>query len=106
MQFGYTKADYNALTPTEKMFILKAYEDKVVSDSSVLAKAVSNAVYNTLRKKGKPPQKLWKKQPKQTNPEQRKAELAEILEADRKMGTAWVDAVYAANGRKRRKKVG
>ena len=49
--------------------------------------------------------KPWKKQPKQTNPEQRKAELAEILEADRKMGTAWVDAVYAANGRKRRKKV-
>ena len=41
------------LTPAEKRFLLKAYEEKVVSDSTLLAAAVANAVGNVLRKKGK-----------------------------------------------------
>ena len=105
VQFGYTKADYEALTGTEKAFILKAYEEKVVSDSNLLAGAVLNAISNAFRKKGKPFQKLWKKKPKRANREQQQATISEVLAADAKQGTAWIDAIYAANGRKRRKKV-
>lgn len=105
VQFGYTKADYDALTGTEKAFILKAYEDKVVSDSTMLASAVLNAVSNAFRKKGKRFQKLWKKKPKRTNKEQQQTTISGVLAADAKQGTAWIDAIYAANGRKRRKKV-
>ena len=57
VQFGYSKADYNALTETERALILKAYENKVVADTNLLAGAVLNAVSNAFRKKGKKPQK-------------------------------------------------
>ena len=89
VQFGYTKADYEALTGTEKAFILKAYEDKVVSDTNLLAGAVLNAVSNAFRKKGKLFQKLWKKKPKRTNKEQQQTTITEVRAADAKQGTAW-----------------
>lgn len=77
----------------------------MVSDSTMLASAVLNAVSNAFRKKGKPFQKLWKKKPKHTSKEQQQTTISGVLAADVKQGTAWIDAIYAANGRKRRKKV-
>lgn len=103
VQFGYSKADYNALTETERALILKAYENKVVADTNLLAGAVLNAVSNAFRKKGKKPQKLWKKQPKHTNKERQQQLVQQVLEADAAQGTAWVEAIYKANGRKRKK---
>ena len=103
VQFGYSKADYNALTETERALILKAYENKVVADTNLLAGAVLNAVSNAFRKKGKKPQKLWRKQPKHTNKERQQQFVQQVLEADAAQGTAWVEAIYKANGRKRKK---
>lgn len=54
-------------------------------------------------KKGKKPQKLWKKQPKHTNKERQQQLVQQVLEADAAQGTAWVEAIYKANGRKRKK---
>ena len=42
------------------MFIAKAYEDKVVNDSTIMRDAVANAVGNIFRKKGKGVVQLWK----------------------------------------------
>ena len=61
------------LTPAEKRFLLKAYEEKVVSDSTLLAAAVANAVGNVLRKKGKKPKKLWQKCPRHADQQVRGA---------------------------------
>ena len=96
--FGYRKADYLALTPTEKRFLIKAYEERVVADSTLLAAAVSNAVGNVLRKKGKPAHKLWRKHPKRSDTAERQhvTKIAEQIEA--KEGKSWVAMVYQANG--------
>ena len=59
--FGYSKADYDAITPKEKAFIYKAWENKTISDSYLLYNAVFTAVYNANRPKRKKPLKLWKK---------------------------------------------
>ena len=91
------------LTPAEKRFLLKAYEEKVVSDSTLLAAAVANAVGNVLRKKGKKPKKLWQKCPQHADPQERQriVEAAKKIEATE--GKAWVDLIYQANGMRRRK---
>lgn len=93
------------LTPAEKRFLLKAYEEKVVSDSTLLAAAVANAVGNVLRKKGKKPKKLWQKCHRHADQQERQriVEAAKKIEATE--GKAWVDLIYQANGMRRRKAV-
>ncbi len=88
------------------MFIVKAYEDKVVSDSSLLAAAVANAVGNVLRKKGKRPQKLWKKKPKAGNVQQRDSDLEIVKKNAEKDGDTWIARIYAANHRKLKRRAG
>ena len=100
------------LTPAEKRFLLKAYEEKVVSDSTLLAAAVANGKTTTagklgslLRKKGKKPKKLWQKCPQHADQQERQriVEAAKKIEATE--GKAWVDLIYQANGMRRRKAV-
>lgn len=101
VNFGYSKADYQALTPTEKVFIMKAYEDKVVSDSTVLAMAVNNAISNALRKKGKRPVKLWKKKNHAVlDKEAMQLNIKQIIKHEEKTGKGWVEKIYKANGYK------
>ncbi|MDE6730932.1 MAG: hypothetical protein K2J71_09195, partial [Oscillospiraceae bacterium] len=52
------------MTRKEKLFIIKAYENKLVADSNILSAAVANAVSNVFRKKNQRSKKLWKIQPK------------------------------------------
>lgn len=104
--FGYSKADYYALTPAEKKFLAKAYEDKVVADSNILAAAVANAVGNVLRKKNKRPQKLWKKKPKQADTAKRAEIIQKVVATEEKSSRAWVDAIYQANGKRTPKQKG
>ena len=61
VHFGYSRADYDALSEVEKAFIRKAWEDYTVSWTTLVRDAVFNAVGNALRKKGKRFRKLWKK---------------------------------------------
>lgn len=101
VNFGYSKEDYQRLTPTEKAFILKAYEDKVVSMTTLINMAVTNAVSNILRKKGKPPQKLWtKKSRKIVDKDIMKHTVEKIAENEKIQGKSWVEKIYKANNMK------
>lgn len=102
VNFGYSKRDYLELTYAEKSFLMKAYEDKVVADSNLMAAAVGNAVGNALRKKGKRPRKLWRKAAKPGDYAQRQQQTAIAKKIEEKEGKRWVDLVYAANGRRRK----
>lgn len=94
--FGYSRRDYYELTPTEKAFILKAYENKVVTDTTLLRNAVKNAVDNAFRKKGSRFRDLWKK----ANGKKDKAFERSALEVIRKNealeGKSWIAKIYAA----------
>ncbi|MEY8536597.1 hypothetical protein AALH30_24265 [Blautia pseudococcoides] len=98
VNFGYSKSDYEILTPCEKAFIYKAWENKVVSDSTVLRDAVLNAISNSLRKKNKRFIRLWKKKQKKANKDVVKENLHVIEEAEKKEGKRWVGLIYQTNG--------
>lgn len=94
VNFGYSRADYNALTPKEKAFIMKAYENKTVQESTLLRDAVFNAVSNAFRKKGKAFKKLWRKVSKPVSREQMQEDLLIVNEVEKREGKAWVNALY------------
>lgn len=104
VNFNYTKAAYNALTMREKAFIYKAWEDKQVCETSLINKAVSNAVSNVLRKKNSKAIPLWKRKPRKGNTENGKRLISEIKKIEKSQGTSWIDKIYKANGMERRVK--
>lgn len=101
VNFHYSKDDYNALTPAEKAFIFKAWEDKTVSDSTMLRDAVLNAVSNAFRKKRKKFKKLWKRKQEKADLEIVRDNYKIIMEVEAKEGKAWIDKVLRANGLRR-----
>lgn len=101
VNFGYSKRDYLELTDTERQFIYKAYENKVVSWSTLVRDAVLNAVGNALRKKNKRFQKLWKKRAKSADRDLIIENTKTILEIEKKE-KGWIDLIYKANGIKRK----
>jgi len=106
VHFGYTRADYDALTQTERAFIMKAYEDMVVSDSTTTRNAVFNAQINANRKRGKPFRKLWQKARRPADREKARDDMNTIKEIERneRKGTSglpvWLERVYAGAGKK------
>lgn len=106
VNFGYSKADYEALTPSEVAFIYKAWENKIVSDTTHLRNAVFNAVANVMRKKGKKFQELWKKKAQKIDKEAVKNNMEAIHEIEEKEGKSWIDKIYKANGFQMKKKGG
>lgn len=101
VNFGYSRRDYDGLTPTEKAFIYKAWEDKTVSESTVLRDAVLNAVSNALRKKNARFRKLWKKVQEPIDKELARENLNTVREIEEKEGKSWVDRILRANGIRR-----
>ena len=99
VNFGYTKKDYLALTPREKAFIYKAYENKTISTSTMIRDAVLNA-------EGSPFRKLWKKKQQKADKVTVQQNMNEIMQIE-KNEKGWIDAIYEANGMKKpkRKKV-
>lgn len=102
VNFHYSKSDYEALTPTEKVFIFKAWEDKAVSDSTIIRDTVLNAISNAFRKKNSRFRKLWKKIQKKSDKEKAKEDLAIVYEIEKKEGKDWIDKILKANGIKRK----
>lgn len=100
VNFGYTKRDYLDLTEIEKAFIYKAYENKVVSWSTLARDAVLNAVSNALRKKNKRFMKLWKKRSKKADKDLVEDNMKTIQSIE-KEETGWIDLIYKANGMKK-----
>lgn len=105
VHFGYSKSDYQELTPREAIFIRKAWEDKLVSDNTLMRNAVLNAVSNALRKKNSRFRELWKKLARPVDKEQAVENVKIAHEIEAKEGKDWIDRILAANGLTRRKKV-
>lgn len=95
VNFGYSRPDYDSLTETEKAFIYKAYEDKVVRESSILRDAVHNAIINALRKKGSSPKELWTRRTTEEEIKTAKQNVKLILEIE-KNEKGWVDRIRKA----------
>lgn len=104
VNLGYSKKDYEELTPREIFFIRKAWEDKLVTDSYMTYNAVFTATYNVNRKKNKKALKLWKKSKVQkADIETVHDNLKIVNEVEDKEGKGWIDRILAANGMKRKK---
>lgn len=104
MNFGTSRAEYENLTRTEISFIYRAWEDKLVRDSTFARNAFLNAYVNANRKKGTSPIKLWKKH----FDGQKTAETAQddlkTITAIEDAETGWIEEIYKANGIPMRKK--
>lgn len=105
VNLGYSKGDYYELTPREAAFIRKAWEEKLVSDNTLMRNAVLNAVSNALRKKNARFRELWKKLGRTVDKEKAVDNLNLVHEIEEKEGKGWIDKILQANGLKRRKEV-
>lgn len=105
VNLGYSKSDYEEMTPREAAFIRKAWEEKLISDNTLMRNAVLNAVSNALRKKNARFRELWKKVSRPIDKEVAANNLKTVYEIEEKEGKGWIDKVLEANGFKRRKKV-
>ncbi len=103
VNFGYSRKDYEDLTPREALFIRKAWEDKLVSDNTLMRNAVLNAVSNALRKKNARFRELWKKVQAPVDMESAKENMRIVSEIEEKEGKNWVDKILQANGIRREK---
>ena len=100
--FGYSKRDYESLTQKERAFLYKAWEDRLVLQTSLIYNAVFKATYNVNRPKRKRALKLWtKKRVRKANMEQIVENMAIINEVEAREGKGWVDLIYEKNGLKR-----
>lgn len=90
VNFGYSKSEFEELTPTDRAFIMKAYENKIVSDSTLMRNAVFNAISNVFRKKGKSFIPLWKDISEKITETEIKADVDIINEVEQKEGKTWV----------------
>ena len=100
VNFGYTKADYEALTKKEKAFIYKAWENKIVSETTHISNAVTVAVSNAYRKKNKKPIQLWKKRQVKIDSSDMRGLIVRMRDREESVGKSWVDKIYRANGRR------
>ena len=98
VNFGYSKADYEDLTPRERMFILKEWESKTVSDTTHMRNAFMNGYMNARRKKNKRLIPLWKKKGKRADRDIVKTNLQAVLENQKKEGRSWIELIYQKNG--------
>lgn len=99
--FGYSKAEYESLTPREINFLYKAWENRVVSESYRIYNAVFTAMYNVNRPKRKKALALWKKSgAHKADMETIRENLSIIKEIDRAEGSEWARRVYRENGLK------
>ena len=104
VNFGYSKADYDAITPREKAFIYKEWEKKLVSDSYLIYNAAFTATYNVNRKKGKKPLKLWKKRRlRKIDADTAKENMEIVREVERREGNDWIKKIYQSGGITRKK---
>lgn len=103
VNFGYTKRDYLELTPRERYFILKAWEDKHVLETSLQYRSTFTATYNVNRPKRKAALKLWnRKKTEKADMEVVQRNMAIAYEVIEKEGNSWIDKIYKANGLKRK----
>lgn len=100
VNLGYSKSDYEALTPRERAFIYKAWENRCISQDLSIYNAVYAATYNVHRSKRKKAVKPVHKRKKKAylSKEQAEDSLDLIERTEAKEGKGWVDLIYAKNG--------
>lgn len=101
VNFGFSKREYNEFSETEKMFIRKEYESKLVNDMTHMRNAVLNAVNNALRKKNKKFIELFKKKNEKVDKEYNLKAVDVIIEIENRDGKSWVDRIYRESGLKK-----
>ena len=69
-KFGWSKSDYNQITPVERLFIKKQCETETVERQTILQSTFELAIANVMRKKGKKYKKLFKRIKKKIKDEQ------------------------------------
>lgn len=98
VNFGYSKRDYDELTCREKLFIYKAWENKLVSESYNIYNSVFKAVYNAMRDKKRRALKLLEKHTlKKADMEIVNKNMEVVKEAEKNDGDSWVRKIYQAN---------
>ena len=100
-EFGYTRSDYEELTPRQVNFIKKAWEDREVRQTNLINMAVNNSLANLHRKKGRSPIPLWQKAEK-VDVEKAKDHVSIIKAMDKRDGDGWIKKIWAANRRAKR----
>lgn len=100
VNFGYSRDDYDSLTMTERAFIYKAWEDRIVLETTFLRDTVFNAVSNAFRKKNKKFRKLWHKKQKKADKELMKDNIQIAKDVEAAEGKDWVRRIYETNGLK------
>lgn len=97
VNLGYSKDDFEQLTQREIAFIKKAWENKVVLDTSMQFKAMMTSFANVYRKKGKGVKKLWEKSKgtmlAHEEVEAKKQELEIAKQIAKKDGNDWVKKI-------------
>lgn len=94
VNFGYTKKEFEQLTKLEIQFILKAWENKLVLETQLMANAFLNSHVNAYRKKGKKIIPLWKKNKKKSDVVLLKKQYENILEHEKTQSRDWVFKLY------------
>lgn len=100
VNFGYSRDDYDSLTMTERAFIYKAWEDRIVLETTFLRDAVFNAVSNAFRKKNKKFRKLWHKKQEKADKELMKDNIQIAKDVEAAEGKDWIRRIYETNGLK------
>lgn len=88
VNLGLSKRDIEDITPTEKAFIIKAWEDKVVLETTLLRDAFLNAYLNANRKKNKAFMPMFKKKAKKIDKEIYMAKFLEVSKMEH--DNSWV----------------
>ena len=96
VNFGYSKADYESLTPKEQAFIYKAWENKTITDSYNIYNAVFKAVYNANRSKKQRALSLFRKVNQPLDKEKLRNDKEIIAQANKNDGN-WIEKIYKAN---------
>ena len=94
------------MLPKERLFLLKAYENKLVTQTELMYKACFTAFYNASRPKRKKALKLWTKPPKKANMQEVNNAIDIVKAVEAKEGDSWIRRVYQANGLKYTQKRG
>lgn len=104
-ELGYTRRQYEELTPRDKAFIRKAWEDRIVRETNTLHSVIYSAVLYTKPKKSGRLRKFkpfWKKNaPKAT--EEMKQEALQLEAREKEKGFAWINKILRGRAGRRRK---
>lgn len=98
VNFGFSKSEYEELTPREINFLYKAYENRMVSQSYMLYNAVFTAMYNVNRPKNRRMLKLFHKQKTQKADMQVVEDNMRIVEETDINDGNWLERLYRESG--------